>query len=537
MKRILFTLLSLCLAVSAQEKSPAKKFKGTRTLLPGHVSRLVTLGADGKDLRTVYETDKEIIEAPNWSPDGKWLVFNGSSALWRVPADGSAKPVRIPTGNVQLINNDHLLSPDGKTIYFSAGGHLYSVAFEGGEPRRISNEHPEESKLSYWLHGISPDGKTLAYTGARKIGDDPWALVDIYTIPSTGGPDVNLTKSPPYDDGPEFSPDGKWIYFNSERDAKKRGESQNYRMAEAQIYRMRPDGSGIEQLTRDDRVNWFPHLSPDGQWMVYLSFPPLTLGHPADKPIILRRMKPGGAESIDLIAFNGGQGTINVPSWSPDSKRFAFVMYPAVGANAAGPKPFAKEVFRDEFAAPELGKAWSSWMSASAVKDGVLVGARIEAEKKISVNSFLVPPARDLEIALSFRLEGGSFAIVVDDSTYDGSHSGHLSKILVKADSVYFEDMKTGSNKNEIQAMKGNFDEATKALLKTKEKTVPVSVAEKTTHQLVVRLEGNTLTASIDGREVGSFAGEGFSHATKDRVCLWTMKNSVHFDDVVVRVP
>lgn len=477
--------LSLCLAVSAQEKAPAKKFKGPRTLLLAHVSRLVTLGVDGKDLRTVYETDNEIIEAPNWSPDGKWLVFNGSSALWRVPAEGSAKPEKIPTGNVQLINNDHLLSPDGKTIYFSAGGHLYSVAFEGGEPRRISNEHPEESKLSYWLHDISPDGKTLAYTGARKIGDDPWALVDIYTIPSTGGPDVNLTKSPPYDDGPEFSPDGKWIYFSSERDAKKRGESQNYRMAEAQIYRMKPDGG----------------------------------------------------ESIDLIAFNGGQGTINVPSWSPDSKRFAFVMYPAVGANAAGPKPFGKEVFRDEFAAPELGKAWSSWMSASAVKDGVLVGARIEAEKKISVNSFLVPPARDLEIALSFRLEGGSFAVVVDDSTYEGSHSGHLSKILVKADSVYFEDMKTGSNKNEIQAMKGKFDEATKALLKTKEKTVPVSVAEKTTHQLVVRLEGNTLTATIDGREVGSFVGEGFSHATKDRVCLWTMKNSVHFDDVVVRVP
>lgn len=142
-------------------------------MLPGHVARLVTLGADGKDLRTVYETDKDVIEAPNWSPDGKWLVFNGNSALWRVPADGSAKPEKIPTGNVPLINNDHLLSPDGKTIYFSAGGHLYSVPFEGGEPRRISNEHPEDSKLSYWLHGISPDGKTLAYTGIARSATIP----------------------------------------------------------------------------------------------------------------------------------------------------------------------------------------------------------------------------------------------------------------------------------------------------------------------------------------------------------------------------
>jgi hypothetical protein len=205
--------------------------------------------------------------------------------------------------------------------------------------------------------------------------------------------------------------------------------------------------------------------------------------------------------------------------------------------SATGLKPFTKELFRDEFSSPQMNNDWSSWMSASTVKDGVLMGARIEGEKKISVNSFKVSPNRDMEVALSFRLEGGSFAIVIDDSNYEGSHSGHLSKVLVKSDSVYFEDMKTGSNKNEIQAMKGNFDEATQALLKTKEKTVPVSVADKTTHQLLVRLDGNTLTAWIDGREVGSFVGEGFAHETKDRVCLWTMKNLVQFDNVVVRVP
>lgn len=336
MKFILLTLLlSFCSIAPGQEKAAETKPRGARTLLPGHVSRLVTLSVDGKVLRTVYETDQEIIEAPNWSPDGKWLVFNASFALWRVPADGSAKPEIIPTGKVERINNDHLISPDGKTIYFSAAGDLYAVPFEGGEPWRISNEHPAESRLTYWLHGISPDGKTLVYTGARKVGNDAWALVDIYTIPAKGGPEVNLTSSKPYDDGPEFSPDGRWIYFNSERDATKRGGSPNYRMAEAHLYRMRPDGTGIEQLTHDDRVNWFPHLSPNGQWIVYLSFPPLTLGHPADQPIILRRMKPDGGEPTDLIAFNGGQGTINVPSWSPDSKRFAFVMYPPADPQAA----------------------------------------------------------------------------------------------------------------------------------------------------------------------------------------------------------
>lgn len=299
-----------------------------RKLLPGHVSRLVTLGVDGRDLRVVHESADSVILAPSWSPDGKWLVFNSQGALWRIPPDGSARPEKIPLGTIKEAGGDHLFAPDGRTIFFSARGHIYAVPFTGGEPRRISNDQPAERPMNCFLHGVSPDGKTLIYTGARRVGNDAMALVDIYTIPAAGGSDVNLTNSQPYDDGPEFSPDGRWIYFNSERDAQMRGESKNYRMAESHIYRMKPDGTGIEQLTRDERVNWFPHPSRDGQWVIYLSYPPLTLGHPADRPVILRRMKPDGSEAIDLIAFNGGQGTINVSSWSPDSRRFAFVMYP-----------------------------------------------------------------------------------------------------------------------------------------------------------------------------------------------------------------
>jgi Tol biopolymer transport system component len=135
-----------------------------------------------------------------------------------------------------------------------------------------------------------------------------------------GGADTRLTNTPAPDDGPEYSSDGKWIYFNSELNARERGHAQCFRMA--------PDGSGIEQLTHDERVNWFPHITPDRNWIVYISFPPGTEKHPANKDVILRRMKPDGSETADLLGFNGGQGTINVNSWSPDSKHFAFVMYP-----------------------------------------------------------------------------------------------------------------------------------------------------------------------------------------------------------------
>ncbi|MEI8291660.1 MAG: hypothetical protein WCH99_19505 [Verrucomicrobiota bacterium] len=297
-------------SANAEPRSSAKR-----------VSQMMTMGIDGTDKRVVYVT-RDRIEAPNWSSDGQWLVYNSKGLLWRIRADGSTKvPEPIPTGAVTNINNDHVLAPDGRTIYFSAGGHLYAVPFAGGEPRRISNDQAPERKFKYYLHGVSPDGKTLSYVGLEALGDDALGRTELYTIPAAGGADTRLTNTPKPHDGPEYSMDGKWIYFNSEINARVPGHSQCYRMA--------PDGTGVEQLTQDERVNWFPHISPDGNWIVYISFPPGTIKHPADKDVILRRMKPDGREPADIIGFNGGQGTINVNSWSPDSKHFAFVMYPA----------------------------------------------------------------------------------------------------------------------------------------------------------------------------------------------------------------
>jgi|GEM_PF-69237 len=299
-------------------------------LAPGQMAEIITLGIDGSDPHLVYQT-AERIEAPNWTRDGKWLVYNSKGSLWRIAA-GGGDPIRIDTGEVKDVNNDHVLSPDGRTIFFSAGAHIYAVPFEGGVPRRVSNEHPGELQFKSFLHGVSPDGRTLAFVGVQAENGDPWKRLDLYTIPSEGGAEKRLTDTPAPADGPEYSPDGKSIYFNSELHADIPGH--------AQCYRMNVDGSGVEQLTRDERVNWFPHISPDGKWIVYLSFPPGTVKHPADKQVILRRMRPDGSEQADILSFLGGQGTINVNSWSPDSKRFAFVRYPqsqtAAPATAAG---------------------------------------------------------------------------------------------------------------------------------------------------------------------------------------------------------
>ena len=290
-----------------------------RSLLEGQVAQLVTMASDGSDRRVLLEAD-EIIEAPNWTPDGKFLIINAGGELWRVPADGNGEIVRIETGAFRDLNNDHVLSPDGQTIYFSENnGHLYAVPITGGEPRKVSNDHA--TPHHYYLHGISPDGLTLAYVAVE--GPAGQKRVNIFTIPAAGGPDTRLSDVSYPNDGPEYSPDGQWIYFSGERAAKIPGH--------AQCFRMRPDGTGIEQLTFDERVNWFPHLSPDGQSIVFISYPPGTTGHPPNKDVILRFMHADGSGQRDVDAFLGGQGTINVNSWAPDSKRFAFVAYPMRG--------------------------------------------------------------------------------------------------------------------------------------------------------------------------------------------------------------
>ncbi|SHN04076.1 TolB family protein [Roseibium suaedae] len=289
-----------------------------RRLREGQISELVVASYDGGRTDVIYETG-ELIEAPNWTPDGKWLIYNGDGRLFRISPDGSKGPTRINTAPIEDLNNDHLVSPDGRYLYVSANdGHLYRVKAEGGDPVRISNTYPPERGFRYYLHGISPDGGQLAYVGLETGSGK--TVTRVFLIPASGGDDLALTDGSHPVDGPEFAPQGDWIYFNSEQGSSAPGH--------AQVFRMKPDGTGIEQLTFDERVNWFPHPSPDGRLIAYLSYPPGTVGHPADRDVIVRTMTPDGGSIRDIDRFNGGQGTINVASWSPDSCHFAYVRYP-----------------------------------------------------------------------------------------------------------------------------------------------------------------------------------------------------------------
>jgi TolB protein len=277
---------------------------------PHLYSTLETVAIASTDRRVVYVAPGRF-EAPNWTRDGMDLLFNREGHILRLPLAGGT-PAVIDTGFAVRCNNDHGISPDAKWLAVSDQSQedhrslVYLVPIEGGLPRRITQNSP-----SYW-HGWSPDGATLAFVGQRN-GD-----FDIYTIPTAGGEETRLTTAKGLDDGPEYSPDGKYIYFNSER------------TGTMQIWRMRPDGSGQEQVTTDEFNDWFPHISPDGRWMVFLSYEKGVTGHPENKSVMLRLMSLADKNVSELARLFGGQGTINVPSWSPDSKRVAFVSYELV---------------------------------------------------------------------------------------------------------------------------------------------------------------------------------------------------------------
>ncbi|HWR54200.1 MAG TPA: hypothetical protein VN428_24035 [Bryobacteraceae bacterium] len=268
-------------------------------------SHITVVDRDGKNPRVVHVALGRF-EAPNWSPDGKWLVLNSQGKLWRLAVTGG-EPELIPTGKVTRINNDHGISPDGKQLVISAG-QMYVLPFAGGEPKQVTQLSPS------YFHGWSPDGRTLAYCAPRDKN------FDIYAIPVEGGQEQRLTVHPGYDDGPEYSPDGKWIYFNSDR-------SGGWDLWRIPASGAGPDDHLAERITSDERDEWFPHFSPDGKWIVYLSFDKGTEGHPADKNVLLHLMPAKGGKSREIVKLFGGQGTINVNSWSPDSKRFAYVSY------------------------------------------------------------------------------------------------------------------------------------------------------------------------------------------------------------------
>jgi TolB protein len=272
-------------------------------------SALETL-AITSDTRHVQYVAPEKFEAPNWTRDGKAFLFNRDGRILNMPIEGG--PIRIiDTESAIRCNNDHGLSPDGQLLAISDNSSakdknesvIYVVPATGGSPRRITQHSP-----SYW-HGWSPDGQTLAFTGQRN------GEFDVYTVSAAGGEETKLTSAVGLDDGPEYSPDGKYIYFNSERSGT------------MQIWRMQSDGSAQEQITNDEWNNWFPHISPDGKWMVILSFEKDVKGHPANQNVQLRLMSLSDKKIKVLTHLFGGQGTINVPSWSPDSTSIAFVSY------------------------------------------------------------------------------------------------------------------------------------------------------------------------------------------------------------------
>jgi TolB protein len=296
-----------------------------RTLSPGQRCQVWTHNTDSGENMLVLETRELLLEAPNWTLQGDALILNGNGVLWRVPlAQPSLNKIEIT--RVPPLNNDHVLDPDGEHIFLSAydDWQLYHAALKGGEATQISGKEGPEG-LFHFLHGVSPDGQQLAFVGvnAEQQGQGlRFISAEICTMAADGTGFRQITRGGAPADGPEYSPDGQWIYFNTEAFS-----------ANAQIARMRPDGSEVSRLTFSDTVDWFPHLSPDGKSAVYLAYPPGTKGHPADLWVELRVVRDGQWQDAKrAVKLFGGQGTINVNSWSPDSRKFAYVTYPTTDA-------------------------------------------------------------------------------------------------------------------------------------------------------------------------------------------------------------
>ena len=263
--------------------------------------------------RTVVKEFPYRVEAPNWTPDGQWLVYNSGGKLYKLSPDSPGEPEMINTGFATRCNNDHVIAADGKQIAISHGtkedgkSRIYTLPMQGGTPRLITPIAPS------YLHGWSPDGRQLAYCADRK------GNYDIYIIPVEGGEERQLTTAEGLDDGPEYSPCGEYIWFNS------------VRTGLMQVWRMKKDGSEQTQMTFDEtRNSWFPHVSPDGKSDIFITYYKGDLEpgqHLPNKNVELRIMPATGGKPKTLVKLFGGQGTINVNSWAPDSRRVAFVSY------------------------------------------------------------------------------------------------------------------------------------------------------------------------------------------------------------------
>jgi TolB protein len=313
-------------------ESFAEKFPSPRELahlIVANPSVFVRKPADGQKCRlhvfdvaalsdaVIAEFDDVVFEAPNWGADGDMLYLNGDGSLWAFSLDAPCEPRRIEHEGLPGINNDHVLDPGGKDMFMSAAdGQIYRGPLEGGSIIRVT----DDDDTWHFLHGISPDGKTLGFVhidgsgGPSRIG----------LVSSDGGPVTVVDTGAGYIDGPEWSPDGGWIYFNTQLWASQPGHSQLARVPSAN-----PSPATVERLLSSSTVDWFPHLAPNGRLAVYLQYPTGTQGHPADLDVELVLVEVGDwSAPLARVPLFGGQGTINVNSWSPDSTRFAFVSYP-----------------------------------------------------------------------------------------------------------------------------------------------------------------------------------------------------------------
>lgn len=249
-------------------------------------------------------------EAPNWTPDGKALIVNVGGRVYQLNFD-EPRLIAIDTGRCVGLNNDHVLSPDGETLGICDKGAygkscIYLLPASGGAPRQVTKNLPS------WLHGWAPSGQRIVYTAVRD-GDFCIAGCNL-----DGSDEQILITSLHHYDGPDYTPDGEWIWFNSDRSG------------QMSLWRMRADGSDAEQMTFGESVDWFPHPSPNGKDLCFLAYPAGTQGHPFGMDVDLCLIPIQGGPVRKLFTVHGGQGTLNVPSWSPDGRRFAYIRYPKI---------------------------------------------------------------------------------------------------------------------------------------------------------------------------------------------------------------
>jgi len=314
--KVLCGVVVLLGVAAAQTSGPSPRYR----------SKVTVYDLGSRTSKIVYQADT-VIEAPNWSHDGRFLLVNTGGDLYRLPLEtAEPKLERIDLGADGFVcNNDKAFSWDGKRLGFSAstplapGSRVYVANADGSGAKLLTPTAPS------YFHGWSPDGFWLAFVGMRQ------GKFELYRVPVGGGPEERLTSKRAYDDGPEYSPDGKWIYFNSNRG----GGWDIWRIPEAGGG---ADDAKAEHVTNDELEDWFPHISPNGKWIVVFSFPKGTKTHNDRMDgVVLRLMRAPGktlkpAKLEVLAKFFGGQGTINVNSWSPDSKKFAYVVYEPLAA-------------------------------------------------------------------------------------------------------------------------------------------------------------------------------------------------------------